>query len=150
MHFTHTIIIHVGTHVEWLIQYEIYLIKWENNQHLIAINICNKFTFTMIEILYISTEQFCMQFHIYHSPNICIFQWFDSICNFYNNPTAIQTAKILSCVHQNCELQHNKHKSGGVGEPVKQLSYWVTCKLPTYLPTTAKTVGLLQFVVCGD
>jgi hypothetical protein len=52
--------------------------------------------------------------------------------------TILQQSKLpktLSCVHQNCELQHNKHKSGGVGKPVKQLSYWVTCKLPTYLPT---------------
>lgn len=133
-----TIIIHVGTHVEWLIQYEIYLIIWEKNQYLIAINICNNFTFTTIEMLYISTKQFCMQFHIYHSPNISIFQR-------YMIPYAIftkilQQSKLpnfLSCVllHQNCELQHNKHKSGGVGKPVKQLSYWVTCKLPTYLPT---------------
>jgi hypothetical protein len=51
----------------------------------------------------------------------------------YSNPNC---QKNSSCVlHQNCELQHNKHKSGGVGKPVKQLSYWVTCKLPTYLPT---------------
>jgi len=85
----------------------------------------------------------------------CTLQLNNSVCNFtyttvrifvFSNgmiPYAIFTTilqqsklpKSLSCVHQNCELQHNKHKSGGVGKPVKQLSYWVTCKLPTYLPT---------------
>ncbi len=152
MHFTHTRIIHVGTHVEWLIQYEIYLIKWENNQYLTAINIYA----TIVHLL---------------QSKYCTFQLNNSVCNFtyttvwifvFSNgmiPYAIFTtilqqsklAKKLSCVlHQNCELQHNKHKSGGVGKPVKQLSYWVTCKLPTYLPITTKTVGPLQCVVCGD